>query len=66
MVGLGLLIDRSNEAVAATRKRFNKLGIISGIAQSLTQAIDGSVQAVLEIHKCFRVPESQPEFFTGH
>src|ERR1039457_6145095 len=44
------LLNRSDEAVAAPGERFDEAGVLGGVAQSVTDAIDGAIEAAVEVH----------------
>jgi hypothetical protein len=49
-------IDLANEAVAVAGQRFDKLGILGGVSQSLAESLHGVVQAVVELNESIRCP----------
>src|ERR1017187_3904547 len=44
------LLNRSDEAVAVPGERFDEAGVLGGVAQSVTDAIDGAIEAAVEVH----------------
>jgi hypothetical protein len=64
--GLGFdALDRYEEAIAATRKSFNVVGMFGGIGESLAQLVDGFVEAILEVDESLGGPETLPDFFAS-
>src|SRR5437016_8695099 len=66
--GSGLLrhiIAGSEKAVAAARESFDEARIFGGIAQGVAQALDGGIQAVIEVHESVRRPKLAAQLFPG-
>ena len=55
----------ADEAIAPPRKGFDETRLVGVVAQSVPQLFDGGVQAVVEVHKSIRGPESFLELFPG-
>src|ERR1700730_10032922 len=53
----GRPVDGSDEAVAAPSEGFDENGSFRGVAQGIAQALDGGVEAVIEIDEGFGRPE---------
>src|SRR5882762_5979018 len=58
-------IDRGEKAVAATRESFDEARIFSGITQGVAQALDGGIQAVIEVHESVRRPQPASQLLPG-
>ena len=43
-------LNRSDEAIAAPGERFDEAGVLSDVAQSITDAIHSAIEAAIEIH----------------
>ena len=59
-------IDRNGKTVSPSRQCFNEHRIVSGLAQSLSEALDCSIKTVIEVDKCVLRPQLQPQLFTGY
>jgi hypothetical protein len=55
----------SQKTVSAASECFNEAGIFGGITEGVAQALDGGVQAVVEIHEGVGRPEPAPQLFPG-
>jgi hypothetical protein len=66
LVGVRAPVYGSQKTVAAASESFNKAGIFGGITKGVAQALDGGVQAVVEIHKCVSRPEPAVQLFPGN
>src|SRR5580692_614668 len=51
------VLDLRKETVAAARHCFHKSGALGGVAESLTDFVDGFVEPMVEIHKGVCSPE---------
>jgi len=58
-------IDGYEKAVAATRESFDEARIFCGITQCAAQALDGGIQAVVEVHESVRRPQLAAQLFPG-
>jgi hypothetical protein len=58
--------DRGQETVAPARHCFHEPGIIRRIAESVTQASDGCIEAVIEIDKGIGWPQSAAQLFPSY
>ena len=58
-------LDGTDEAVTALGKGLDPTRAIRGIMQSIAQAIDGGIQAMLEIDKSVRGPEQRAKLFAS-
>jgi len=58
-------IDGYEKAVAATRESFDEARIFCGITQCAAQALDGGIQAVVEVHEGVRRPQLAAQLFPG-
>ncbi len=58
-------IDGDEKAVAATRDSFDEARIFGGITQCAAQALDGGIQAVVEVHEGVRRPQLAAQLFPG-
>ncbi len=55
----------SDEAIAAPGDRFDEARVLGVVAQSITDAIDGAVEAAIEIHHCVVRPDPLLQLFPG-
>jgi hypothetical protein len=58
--------DGSDEAVAATRQRFDEPWTVGGIAERGPQLRDGDVEAPLEVDEGLLAPQPSTQFVTRH
>jgi len=63
---LGRKFHRGEEAVSAPRERFHETGILGGVAQGVAQALDGRVQAMIEVYKRIGWPQAGVKIFPGN
>ena len=47
----GSSVDGREQAISAAREGFDKTGVFGGITEGIAQALYGSVQAVIKVHK---------------
>jgi hypothetical protein len=58
-------LDSSNKAVAAARERLDPTRAVGGVVESVAEAIDGGVEAMLEIDKGVRGPKQGAELLAS-
>jgi hypothetical protein len=63
---LGGFFGLREEAVAAPSDGFHKAGTLGGVAEGLTEFIDGFVEPVVEIYKSIRRPKFLLKFFASY
>jgi hypothetical protein len=66
----GSSVDGRKQAITTAREGFNKTGVFGGITEGIAQALDGGVQAMIEIYKRVGGPKPAAQFlprndFTG-
>src|ERR1700730_614138 len=59
-------VHGSNEAVTATSKSFDEDGILGRVAEGISEAFHGSVEAVIEVDEGIGGPEPGSEFLAGN
>jgi len=61
----GNLFDRGDEAVAAAGEGFNEARVVGGVAEDLADAVDGGVDAVVEVDEGAVGPEGAGDLVAG-
>jgi hypothetical protein len=57
-------VDGREQAITAAREGFDKAGVFGGITEGVAQALDGGVQAVVEVHKGVGRPKTAVQFLS--
>ena len=58
-------VDGGEETVSTPGQRLDKTGLFGGVAQDVTQAIYGGVEALIVFHERIGGPEALLKFFSG-
>src|SRR5882724_3483559 len=62
----GSSVDGCKQAITAAREGFNKTGVFGGIPEGIAQALDGGVQAMIEVYKGIGRPKPAVHFLPGN
>src|SRR5207253_6392605 len=54
-------VDWGNEPIAALRQRLDEARVFGRIAQSLTEPVDGGIEAVIEVDERVSRPQTLPQ-----
>jgi hypothetical protein len=55
----------SNETIATPGESFDETGIVGGIAERVSETLDGGIEAMIEVDEGFGRPELALQFFAG-
>ena len=66
LAGWSRRIEAGDEPVTDVRQRFNESGLSCVVGKSVSQAVDGTVDAVIEFEKAKGRPQAEAQFFSRH